>query len=144
MLCLEGAPTLIIAIDPGRSKCGLACLRADGTVAGTAIIPPDGVVAWVRRMAGAHRVSVVMGDGTGHRAIGDLLSKAGIEWQAVDEKDTSRAARARYLADHPAQGLRRLIPRGLLTPGEPYDDYVALILAERSLAAHLEPPKSRT
>ncbi len=125
---------IVIAIDPGRDKCGLACVRSDGSVVEKAILPPREVVDWVRRVAGADSVSVIVGNGTGHRAIGDLLATAGIAWMSVDERDTSRAARSRYLADHPGRGLLRLIPRGLRSPDAPYDDYVALILAERALA----------
>lgn len=57
-----------------------------------------------------------------------------IEVFLVDEHLTSVEARRRYLADHPGRGLSRLLPAGLRTPDRPYDDYVAVILAERFFA----------
>jgi hypothetical protein len=39
--------------------------------------------------------------------------------------------RRRYLLDHPLCGLFKLVPVSLRTPGEPFDDYVAVVLAER-------------
>jgi hypothetical protein len=53
--------------------------------------------------------------------------------RAVDEHGTTLRARARYFTDHPPRGWRRLIPRSLQTPPEPYDDYVAVLLAEAAL-----------
>ncbi len=130
----DGPLSDVIGIDPGRDKCGLAHLRADGSVAARAILAPDAVVGWVRRVQVENRARVLLGSGTGHRALGARLTEAGIAWQSVDETGTSAEARRRYLADHPARGLGRLVPAGLRVPDEPYDDYVALILAERALA----------
>ena len=58
-----------------------------------------------------------------------------ISVKLVDEKFSSTRARARFFQENPPRGIRRLIPRGLLTPERPYDDYVALILAEDYLHA---------
>jgi hypothetical protein len=52
----------------------------------------------------------------------------------VDEKGTSLLARERYLKENPPAGWRRLLPSGMQIPKEPYDDYAALLLAERYLS----------
>jgi hypothetical protein len=49
----------------------------------------------------------------------------------VDESHTSEQARRRYVNEKPAHGWRRLLPKALRTPETPYDDYVAILLAER-------------
>ena len=55
--------------------------------------------------------------------------------QSVDEAFTSQRARQRFGLENPPRGLRRLIPPGLRTPPRPYDDYVAVLLAEDYFAA---------
>jgi len=76
---------------------------------------------------------VVIGGSTGCHDLAVRLQDAGCNVQVVDERGTSELARRRYLLDHPARGWRRLIPLGLRHPPEPYDDYAALILAERRI-----------
>jgi hypothetical protein len=53
----------------------------------------------------------------------------------IEEAGTTLAARARYFKEHPRRGWRRLLPLGLQTPPEPYDDYVAVLLAEAALGS---------
>lgn len=127
------SPDVIIAVDPGRSKCGLAIVRADGTVLLRAIVDVEAICDRVREHAGGAGTVVVVGNGTGSARILETLRKAGCQVEEVDETHTSELARQRYLADHPERGWRRLLPMGLRTPREPYDDYVALILAERRI-----------
>ena len=50
--------------------------------------------------------------------------------EVVDEFNTSVRARARFVAENPAPGWRRLLPRTMRSPEVPYDDYAALLLAE--------------
>jgi hypothetical protein len=57
----------------------------------------------------------------------------GLPLDIVDEFQTSMLARARFCIENPARGWRKLLPCGLRTPEQPYDDYVAVILAERWL-----------
>ena len=52
---------------------------------------------------------------------------------AVDETNTTLQARERYWEHHPKRGWRRLIPSTALYPPVPFDDYAALVLAERVL-----------
>ena len=44
-----------------------------------------------------------------------------------------RARLMRFLRAHPERGWKRLLPPGLRSPDRPYDDFVAVILAERYL-----------
>ena len=121
----------ILAIDPGREKCGLAVV-GEGGVLHKSVSPRDVVSNRVISLIADHGVElIIIGNGTG----GSILAKeirpsVAIPVDLVDEKFTSQRARVRFLIDNPPRGLQRLIPRGLLTPSRPYDDYVALILAE--------------
>ncbi len=76
---------------------------------------------------------VVIGDRTGSAEIVSALMEEGcrLEIVAVDEHMSSMEARERYLRENPGKGIARFVPIGLRTPKEPYDDYVAEILATR-------------
>jgi len=75
---------------------------------------------------------LVVGDRTNSKVISDRLEPFGLPIEMVDENNSSFEGRRRYLKDH-SQGLKRLLPIGLRSPKEAYDDYVAIILAERFL-----------
>lgn len=132
-------PEAVIAVDPGRDKCGVAVVRADGTVIAKAIVARAEAVDRVMELARTYEVSVVvLGDRTGSRALARELEEVGdraagepIRVVFVDEHESSMEGRRRYLEDHPLRGLGRLVPVSFRTPGEPFDDYVAVVLAER-------------
>ena len=124
----------VLAIDPGSAKCGLAVLRRDGEVLFRAVVAAESLVARVHELADLHHPrAIVVGSGTGSRPLLLRLQASGLPTPLVpvDESHTSEAARVRYLLANPPRGWERLLPRSLRTPPVPYDDYAALILAER-------------
>ncbi len=132
----------VLAVDPGREKCGIAVVRPDGAVLIQEIIPAAALEARARDLARTHRIGIiVVGDRTGADAALTALESAlpDIQTAAVDEHRSSEEARKLYFREHPPRGWRRLIPLGLQTPPRPCDDYVAVILARRYLRAGPEP-----
>lgn len=126
-------PPVLLAIDPGREKNGVVVVRA-GSVLARAVIAPDELVVRVRAWRDVYQPAhLLIGGGTGHRAALACLAAAGLVAEVVPEAHTTLRARARYFRDHPPTGWRRLIPRGLLTPPVPVDDYAALLIAEAFL-----------
>jgi RNase H-fold protein (predicted Holliday junction resolvase) len=125
----------VLAIDPGRSKCGVAVCEP-GRVLSRAVIPLDSLPVYVAACRATHDIAeVVIGNRTGATQVERLLAATGAgPLRLVDEAGTTLRARERYFKDHPPKGWRRLVPRGLLTPSEPYDDYAAVLLAEAALA----------
>ncbi|MEA4884965.1 MAG: pre-16S rRNA-processing nuclease YqgF [Clostridia bacterium] len=124
---------LVVAVDPGREKAGIAvCSRERGTIA-KCVVPAADCVSRVYQLAVEHGARVVVvGDRTGSTLMVEALSdRRDLVVAVVDEHRSSMEARERYLRDHPGRGLARLLPNGLRTPSEPYDDYVAEILAAR-------------
>jgi hypothetical protein len=108
---------------------------AAGVLAKAIAVPAD-LPVLVRQWIDAHNVSgVVVGDLTGSDAVVRALEPVvgSVPVSRVDEAGTTLLARARYFREHPPSGWRRLLPVGLQTPPEPYDDYVAILLAERAL-----------
>jgi len=128
----------VVAVDPGRDKCGIAVVEEGGEVLHKGIVPAARVGHEVARLAkeyGAGRL--LLGDRTAAQQVRRAVADAGCPLDAlpVDEHRSSEQGRRRYFRDNPPRGWRRLLPVGLQTPPRPYDDYVAVILAERYLAA---------
>lgn len=128
---------MILAIDPGSEKTGIALLRADGTLVWRMIEASAKVPERAAETAASHVLTaLVMGDGTHHKEmqqrVEEALRVAGYPMKTVlvDEKFTTEMGKARYLAEHPAKGLAKLLPRGMRTADEPVDDYVAQIIGE--------------
>ena len=126
----------VLAMDPGRAKCGLAVVRWDRTVLARQVVPSEAALVWLARWNREYRPRyVVLGDATTAREWRERLEAVeGLPpVMLVDEARSSEEGRRRYVELH-RRGWRRWVPAGLLTPGEPYDDLVAVILAERFLA----------
>lgn len=130
----------VLAIDPGRSKVGVAVVAADGRVLWRGIVTPAELSAVVAsKWKEYHPETVVIGDRTSSRQMVELLRRECAEIGEtrillVPEHGSTLAARSRYWREKPPRGWRRLLPEGLRNPPEPVDDFVAVILAERYLA----------
>jgi len=74
-----------------------------------------------------------MGNGTGSAGLLSSIHEnlPNLDFTLVDERSTSELARARFIAEEPLPLLQRMLPLGLRSPTRPYDDYVAIILAEQ-------------
>jgi hypothetical protein len=112
-------------------------VRDDGRVLYRAVVPAARVREAVARLLDEHPIDhLVLGDRTAarevERALGDHLRGRA---ELVDEHRSTEEGRRRYFRDNPPRGWRRLLPLGLQTPPTHYDDYVAVVLAERFLAA---------
>ncbi len=126
----------VLAIDPGRAKCGLAVVSGPDPLQSRhqSVVATERLTVMVaealRRFPDITRLLV--GSGTGSAPLRRALCVAfpHVLLETVDEHGSSARARMRFVADHPPPGWRRLLPLGLRAPERPYDDYVALILAE--------------
>lgn len=126
----------IIAIDPGREKCGIAVVEKTSGVVYQKVIDTKELSTIVKELSKKYQVSsIVMGNGTSSdqakRHIETSLTEEKIDVQLVDEYRTTDAAKVRYWQANPPHGLMRLIPTTMQVPPVPVDDYVAVILAER-------------
>ncbi|MCL4517098.1 MAG: hypothetical protein M1379_16165 [Firmicutes bacterium] len=160
-------PGHLLAVDPGSDKCGIAVVdAAEGAAGGVAngavvggnqrtilkeVIPAGEALSRVQSLVEKYPIrTIVVGDRTGGKAFARELEHAGFiagdcPVVLVDEHLSSQEGRRRYLKDHPGRGLARLLPDSLRVPAEPFDDYVAEILAERylhgSASSKTAPPK---
>lgn len=129
----------VVAVDPGREKCGVAVVHKEQGILYKAVVPTAELTGMVERLVAEHRLrQVIVGDRTSSRSAQKRLSEITINGSrpdivAVDEHRSSDEARKRYWQDHPPRGWKRLIPVTMQVPPVPVDDYVAVILAERYL-----------
>lgn len=126
----------VLGLDPGTRKCGYAVLRAvDEPPLALGIAPFDALAERLRAVLAATPATLAaVGRGTNAGAVVSVVRELGLPYELVDERETTLRARARFFRDHPPRGWRRLVPRGMLLPNRPIDDYAALLIAERFLS----------
>jgi RNase H-fold protein (predicted Holliday junction resolvase) len=128
----------VLAVDPGREKCGVAVSGPEGVVTRRVIGIAD-LPALLRDWVTTYGIRVVVvGNQTGSKRVFDIARGLPVAVEEVAERGSTLQARERYFADHPPRGWKRLIPRSLQVPPEPYDDYAAIVLAEAYLERMIE------
>jgi len=144
-----GSVRTVIAIDPGRSKCGLV-VASPGRDGGRAVLHVRDIVATERVVARLlplvrewtpHRVLV--GDGTHGARLARAIRESvpdDLLVEKVPEAHTTRRARDRVVRDALPRGIARLVPPGMRVPTKPWDDTVAAILAEDWFARQSSAP----
>ena len=128
---------MLLGIDPGTRKCGYAVVeRLDAQPLALGIAQLTEFTAQLATLRAAFPIDMVaIGHGTNAAVVSAVVREAGLPFVLVDERETTLRARARFFIDHPPRGWKRLIPRGMLLPDRPIDDYAALLIAERYLRA---------
>ena len=125
----------VLGIDPGTRKCGFAVVAPGEPPIALGIEATPTLRSRVVILATTYAPRVIaVGAGTNGKAVAELLADVGLPIHVTDEVETTLRARARYFEDHPPSGWRRWVPRGMLLPPRPIDDYAALLIAERCLA----------
>jgi RNase H-fold protein (predicted Holliday junction resolvase) len=131
----------ILALDPGKDKCGVAIVRA------TSDDLNGGIEVLVRRIVSSRElekvlpilvqewgiVHIVVGDATTSRAWRERLSTLlpDVAISSIHEAGSTLEARALYWQANPPRGWRRVLPLSLQAPPEPLDDFAAGVLAQR-------------
>jgi len=131
----------VLGIDPGTRKCGYAVVAALGTPpAELGIVATEIIGETLRDVLSRHAVAhIALGGGTNVAPVRAVLEALGLPIHIVDERETTLLARRRYFAAHPPRGWRRLVPRGMLLPPRPIDDFAAVLIAERLIAGAFGP-----
>ncbi|WP_198807560.1 Holliday junction resolvase RuvX [Leptolyngbya sp. BL0902] len=133
---------VILGLDPGRQKCGLAIMGVDRILRYQEVVAVDSVIATIEQLRQQFPIStIVLGDQTGSKQWKDNLSQLNDppRIMVVDERYTSLEARDRYWQMYPPSGLGKLLPQSLRTIPRPIDDIVAILLIERYLNRLTEP-----
>jgi RNase H-fold protein (predicted Holliday junction resolvase) len=127
---------LLLGFDPGRDKCGLALVEAEGNIIQKEVVVSQQAILTIKKWSQTYSIAqIVMGNQTTSKQWRDQLKEAfpEIEIIMVDERNSSIEARDRYWQLYPPRGLMALVPKGMRVPPRPIDDIVAVLLVERSL-----------
>ncbi len=131
---------LILGIDPGRVKTGIALVETSGAIAHRAIVSTADLRAQLEEIFVSWPVArIALGNSTASSGTAALLSailgekNLGLKVEIIDERDSTLQARAIYFEAHTPRGWRRLVPLSLQNPPEPIDDFAAVIVARRAL-----------
>ena len=122
----------VIAIDPGKSKCGLVLADISQKKVYEAIIIKSAFIEnHVRNLITAEDVSqIIIGNGTTSREIREKLYFFKKEIIIFEEKNTTYRAKARYFELFPISGLKFLMPREVFILNKNLDAISALIILE--------------
>jgi RNase H-fold protein (predicted Holliday junction resolvase) len=127
---------MYFGFDPGKDKCGLAIVSADGQPLRHEVIASDRALTTLKSWSQEFVIpTLILGDQTGSKQWRSKIQAVlpDLDIQVIDERFSSQEARDRYWDVYPATGLQKLVPRGMRTPPRAIDDLVAIILVERFL-----------
>ena len=133
----------VLAVDPGREKCGVAVVDREQGSLWQQIVAPEELLPAVTALVRKYDCRVVaLGNQTSSAAarqrLQPLLEQKQIdELLMIDEHGSTEKARSRYWEAHPPTGWRRFLPVGLLFPPCAIDDFAAIILGERYLEKNI-------
>lgn len=125
----------VLAVDPGSKKCGMAVVSSRREILDRRVVACAEFAENLRIVYEKYRPKqVLLGSSTGSKPIGAAIRQSiQVEPRYVDEKHTTELARKRYFEEFPPRGIWRLVPLGLQTPPTCYDDFAAVVMAERYL-----------
>ena len=127
---------LILGVDPGRSKTGVALVTAGGEIKNTEVLLMADFTGALEEFLGQQEVSLcVMGNGTTAGAMKAALHELlpYVEIILIDEANSTEEARALYWQLNPPKGLRKLFPLGMQVPPVNLDGLAAVVLVRRYL-----------
>ena len=125
---------MLIGIDPGKDKCGVAILTSSGEIIFEKVIATVDLELTLKNFLAQYKFKLaILGNGTTHKAVEKILRDAGLTVKIVDEKYTTEEARREYWLKNPPRGWRKILPTSLQVPPEPVDGIVAEILIRRYL-----------
>jgi len=124
----------LIAIDPGKSKCGLVLADAEaGLILKGRVLESAYVLSLIDSWQKVkHSPIILLGNGTTSSQWQERLQRFA-EVILVEEMGTTLRARKRYWEIWPPSIWSRWLPRGLLIPPNDVDAVAALLLLEDHL-----------
>ena len=122
----------VLAIDPGKSKCGLVLAEiSEKKVYKAIILKSELIENYVRNLITTEDISqIIIGNGTTSHEIREKLLFFKKEIITFEEKNTTYRAKARYFELFPIIGLKCLMPREVFILNKNLDAISALIILE--------------
>ena len=122
----------VLAIDPGKSKCGLVLAEISEKKVHKAIILQTEIIKdYISNLITVEDITkIIIGNGTTSREIIKKLDCLKKEIITFEEKNTTYRAKARYFELFPTRGLKFLVPREIFILNKNLDAISALIILE--------------
>jgi RNase H-fold protein (predicted Holliday junction resolvase) len=125
---------IIAAIDPGTKKCGYAVVDSNLGILQREVTSTEKIVKTIEESFHSYKIDkIILGNGTNYKKIEKKIKDkfSHLRIVLVKEDFTTLEARKKYFEAHPPKGLFKLIPLSLRVPPCYYDDFVAVLLAEK-------------
>ena len=125
---------IIIAIDPGTKKCGYAVVDSNLSVLQREVISTDEIPQTIEDGLNIYKIDkIILGNGTNYKKIEERLKNnfPQLKIILIEEKFSTLGARKKYFEAYPPQGISKFIPLSLRVPPGYYDDFAAVLLAEK-------------
>ena len=125
---------IIVAIDPGTNKCGYAVVDSNLNVLQREVTLAERIINRIKNSFKVYKIEkIILGNGTNYKQIENKLKNyfPRLKIILIEENFSTLEARKKYFAAYPPRGISRLIPLSLRVPPCQYDDFVAVLLAEK-------------
>jgi len=125
---------IIIAIDPGTKKCGYALVDSNLSVLQREVISTEKIKKTIEDSLNIYKINkIILGNGTHYKNIEKRLKNqfSQLKIILIEEEFSTLEARKKYFEAHPPRGILKIIPLSLRVPPCHYDDFVAILLAEK-------------
>ncbi|PKP61051.1 resolvase [Candidatus Atribacteria bacterium HGW-Atribacteria-1] len=124
----------IIAIDPGTKKCGYAVVDSSLSVLQREVISTEEITKAIENSLNIYKIDkIILGNGTNSKNLEKRLKNhfPQLKIILIEEDFSTLEARKKYFEAHPPQGIFKFIPLSLRVPSCHYDDFAAVLLAEK-------------
>jgi len=127
---------MLMGIDPGRNKCGIAIVTEKGEVVEKEIAETTNLSRKIEEVLSRFSISkCILGNGTYADKVFNILQLLLEEEKIIfiEEGNSTYIAEQRYLKKNPPLGLNFLNKIIKFKPKKPLDDYTAVVLVEKYL-----------
>ncbi len=125
---------IVLSIDPGNKKCGIAVVDNDLKFIAGEVVGKEKLLHRIKVCLDRYKIKkILIGSGTNSEKFFTIIKEKfpNLILTKVAEKDTTMQARKRYFEYYPPTGLSKILPISFRVPPRPYDDFAALVIAER-------------
>lgn len=127
---------MLMGIDPGRNKCGIAIMNKEAKVIFKTIVATSNLSREIEKLLSSYSIDkCILGNGTYADKVFNILQLLIDEKKIIfiEEENSTYVAEQRYLEENPPLGLNFLNKIIKFKPKRPLDDYVAVVLIEKFL-----------
>ena len=124
--------TIVVAIDPGISKCGIIKADLDQRIILEAIVIQSNLLKeyLMKILQDEDNPQVLIGNGTSCGKHINIINEFVSNLVITEEKNSTFKAKQRYFEIFPLKGIKSFLPRELFIVNKNLDAFAALIIME--------------